>query len=474
MSSSPAKHKSSHHHHHHHHHHHREHHHSGDTTIKPIMSLASHIKIEENSRRLPRYSFVLSNVQDDCLPLEELDAIQMELEVLLSSVSLRYRALKTDYDYLEHRKHQKKNAEKEKQSGSKRKRDDKKSSSKDSNRHSHTKHSKIKSSSSNSPAQQLDQSIDAMPSPSAGGSHPNPKLLLPKNDVPNKFWLSVEPYCMPITQEDIKFLDDLIDEYTDPLVPSIPELGSHYAVRWAANDEDNAKSKRLQNSNVADDAMKKGSEKMMGQGVCGPLTQRLLSALLEDSSDMQSDVVGCSDALDSNDSCAENNPSSANRAQNGSITSLFKGGIDVEKRLKKELLDLGIFEPSDFAKEKEDEVLNEIKRVRTELQAIAEFNRNELKTLKAVAKDEMKRLDMKRKLDRIDQEIIEAYKRIFAAKQKRRPLTKHERNEIYRLVDEQKRLADQLETMPNPGFNFAVGSTVNTSAPMKAEPPSKA
>lgn len=349
----------------------------------------------------------MSNVQDECLPLEELDAIQMELEVLLSSVSLRYRSLKTDYDYLEHRKHQKKNAEKEKQSGSKRKRDEKKSSTKDSNRHSHTKHSKIKSGSSNSPAQQLDQSVDIVPyaSPSAGSSHPNPKFLLPKNDVPKKLWLSVEPYCMPITQEDIKFLDDLIDDYTDPLVPSIPELGSHYAIRWAATDEHNSKSKRLQNSNIVEDAMKKGSEKLMGQGVCGPLTQRLLSALLEDSSEMQSDVVGCSDTLDSNDSCTENNSSSANRGQASSISSLFKNGIDVEKRLKKELLDLGIFEASDFVKEKEDEVLNEIKRVRTELQAIIEFNRNELKTLRAVTKDEMKRLDIKRKLDRVDQEV---------------------------------------------------------------------
>lgn len=69
-------------------------------------------------------------------------------------------------------------------------------------------------------------------------------------------------------------------------------------------------------------------------------------------------------------------------------------------------------------------------------------------------------------------QIIEAYKCVFAAKQKRRPLTKHERNEIYRLVDEQKRLSDQLEILPNPGFNFAVGTT-DTAASMKTEPPSK-
>lgn len=72
-------------------------------------------------------------------------------------------------------------------------------------------------------------------------------------------------------------------------------------------------------------------------------------------------------------------------------------------------------------------------------------------------------------------QIIEVNKKVFAAKQKRRPLTKHERNEIFRLVEEQKRLGDLLESMPNPGFNFTVRSPVDTSsAPMKPDLPSKA
>lgn len=71
-------------------------------------------------------------------------------------------------------------------------------------------------------------------------------------------------------------------------------------------------------------------------------------------------------------------------------------------------------------------------------------------------------------------QIIEAYKRVFAAKQKRRPLTKHERNEIYRLVDEQKKLSDLLETLPNPGFNFTVNTADTATTAMKTEPPSKA
>lgn len=58
-------------------------------------------------------------------------------------------------------------------------------------------------------------------------------------------------------------------------------------------------------------------------------------------------------------------------------------------------------------------------------------------------------------------QIIEAYKRVVIAKQKRRPLTKQERIEILRLSDEQKRLSDQLEAMPIPGFNSAIGSTTS-------------
>lgn len=50
-------------------------------------------------------------------------------------------------------------------------------------------------------------------------------------------------------------------------------------------------------------------------------------------------------------------------------------------------------------------MLNEIKRVRTELHAIAEYNQSELKALHAAAKQEMKRLEIKRKLDFVDQEV---------------------------------------------------------------------
>lgn len=142
-------------------------------------------------------------------------------------------------------------------------------------------------------------------------------------------------------------------------------------------------------------------------GITGPLTQRLVAALLEENLlNAKGDLIGSSDmTTESNDSCGENNASSANRSNATSIASLLKNGIDVEIRLKKELIELGILDISDFPKEKDDEVLNEIKRVRTELESIAEYNLNELKELRIAAKEEMKRLEIKRKLDAVDQEV---------------------------------------------------------------------
>lgn len=49
---------------------------------------------------------------------------------------------------------------------------------------------------------------------------------------------------------------------------------------------------------------------------------------------------------------------------------------------------------------------------------------------------------------RLSFQIIECYKKIMAARLKRRPLTKQEKDEAYRLAEEQKRLSDQLELMP--------------------------
>lgn len=90
---------------------------------------------------------------------------------------------------------------------------------------------------------------------------------------------------------------------------------------------------------------------------------------------------------------------------NNQTLSMLKNGINIERRVKRELIEQGLLDPDDFQKECEDEILTEIKKVRTELASIAEYNYEELKKLQKAAKDEIKRLEVKRKLDAVDQEV---------------------------------------------------------------------
>lgn len=263
------------------------------STIVPIAqpNMSTLIKSSENFKYLPRYTTALTKPATELFPAEELDGIQLELEVLLSTVALRYRSLKSGFDSLDREDKNYKKNDKLTSTG-KRKRDD---ANKKSTKEAKTaasqpaKIAKVKASgSSDSPAhsQHTDDSMDGTIPPlsnsqSSSTGQTNPKVLVPKNDIPNKFWLSVEPYCMPITQEDVKLLDDMIEEYSGPLVPPIPELGPHYASRWATEDlreeQDNSNQNAKANKRFTNAAnpevnsmLKKGekvaNDKMMAEG----------------------------------------------------------------------------------------------------------------------------------------------------------------------------------------------------------------
>ncbi|XP_017488156.1 PREDICTED: transcriptional adapter 3-B-like [Rhagoletis zephyria] len=426
------------------------------------------IKIKDSSKQLPTYHAALQRSAEDYLAAEDLDNIQLELETLLSSVALRYRVLKSEYESLDKDERRIERRSKHGASGAdtpianagasssgKRKRDETSSVRKP----KHTPASSLKYSkhAKNSPvAPNTDDSLDYVPPSGSHGhgqnrDHHLQKVTLPKNDTPNKFWLSVEPYCMPLTNEDLRLLDDLLEQYSGPLVPPIPELGPHYSSIWAAEDlkevqqasNPNANSNRLKPQNSASNAMIKKAESIMDECVTGPLTQRLVSALLEEQLIQNPSELSAAAVADSSNSSSENTHSSAQ--MNFRSLSLLRNCIDIEKRVKKELIEQGILDLNDFPNNDEDEIHAEIKRLIAELSAIAEYNGAALKRLHESAAEEIKRLEIKRKLDTIDQEILEAYKRTMQNKAKRKPLSTEDQQEIYRLTSEQKALSDQLE-----------------------------
>lgn len=51
---------------------------------------------------------------------------------------------------------------------------------------------------------------------------------------------------------------------------------------------------------------------------------------------------------------------------------------------------------------------------------------------------------------------MEYYKRLQVIRQKHRPLTKQEKDEIMRLCDEQRQLSELLDAFPSPGPHFSI------------------
>lgn len=242
--------------------------------------LIPQIRTVDNNKFLPKYHQSLMRCRDEGFPAEELDAVQLELETLLSSVALRYRVLKSEYDSIlyDDKSNIKRGKHLEKtptpSSPGKRKRNNDGESSGRKPKIPQFKLAKQKlpaSASSPAQSQNTDDSQDSFPYNMMLAQQPKDqnKLLLPKNDVPNKFWLSVEPYCMTLSNEDLRLLDDLMDQYHGQLVPPIPELGPHYTAAWTADDmkeeQDNSSSlgRNKKNALGLDSDLFKRSEKIM-------------------------------------------------------------------------------------------------------------------------------------------------------------------------------------------------------------------
>jgi len=448
---------------------------SSPETAEPSSSpIIPHIRCQENAEQLPKYHAALLRPSTGELPPDDLEHIQAELETLLSTVALRYRVLKSELESNDSRRS--KNLDRApisrrggaslvpttvNNSGKPRK-----FSANSPLNHPPTKISKLKNSSASpAPSQHTDDSSDV-------SSH-NPKHIYHRNDTPNKFWLSIEPFTVPISQEDIRLLDVLLDEYAGSLAPQIPELGPHYATTWGIEDvkeeqdtnnqQQIVKGKKPNGQQNGDVMRVLRNSKKMGEGITGPFTQRLVSALMEenlinDGHHHSTATATTTTSTENSNSSLENIPNNTNMVHTRSATNLLKNGIAAERRIRKELIEQGILEAKDVTSSGEggqedvDEVLSEVQKVRSDLIAIAESNTSQLTTLKEVAHNELKRLEIKRKLDDVDHEIVEQTKRVQLAKQKGRSLSKSERDEILRLIEKQRKLSNELDNLHLPGY----------------------
>ncbi|XP_071552940.1 transcriptional adapter 3-B isoform X2 [Panulirus ornatus] len=407
----------------------------------------------DHCRSLPRYTAL---VNAEGVSMEELDGLQLELELLLSSVLVRQITLSNQLSIIYQLEKGKYVPKPPVSPGKKMKREDGDRPSK-----------KMKESSGKS------RDVLASPGPPPGvkpskvkcsvqkyepvfdvpdlGPPEQPKPPPPKNDITNRFWAYVEQYCQEITVDDIKMLEDLINSPNDDSdYYKTPPLGRHYTLRWAQEDLQDEQKEGLKlsegkkkgikgetgNSDMSDKLLKEVDMNGCSDDVAplGPLTQRLIAGLVEEN-------VLVSD-IENKDGLGHTRP--------GLIKSLGLGSASsLEKRIKKELQEQGVMETDYGNEDDDDEILSELRRCQSELRAVSSHNVTQLTRLLNLARESLVRHDLKKRLRDADQKVLEAYRTIAAARQKKKTPSKKDKDVAWKALKDREVIVKQLDLASN-------------------------
>eukprot|EP00095_Tigriopus_kingsejongensis_P012371 maker-scaffold190_size271632-snap-gene-0.23 protein:Tk12371 transcript:maker-scaffold190_size271632-snap-gene-0.23-mRNA-1 annotation:"hypothetical protein CAPTEDRAFT_174003" len=282
------------------------------------------------------------------------------------------------------------------------------------------------------------------------------KPVMPKNETPNRFWSFVEPYCAPITPEDIKLLEDLIKTHGDMAeYHKIPSLGQHYTQTWAKEDMENERQKGAgtmahaseangdTKPNVDDLVVKSEPAGHGDETPFGELTQRLVAGLMEENI-----MTSVDDSMEAAKKAGQENP---DLNKTGLIRSLNINNADsLEARVRKELEEQGLLDSNEDESAPEDdndEILEEMKRCQNELKAVSTHNLGQLKRLLKCAKEEMVRQELRNRLQKADEDVMEAYQRISTSRSKKKSPSKKEREQAWKALKEREIILKELESV---------------------------
>ncbi len=405
----------------------------------------------------PRYSSVLKRSDSDGVGMEDIDTLQNELEAMLSVAVVRKQTLKEEVQVLyeiEKYKGQGKTGRKSGPSSP-----GKRGASGGKEGRSAKKIKLISGKPASSEANKVigmpkfkpepTPAFDPLQNEQIRPDNDTIKPLLPKNETPNRFWAFVEPYCAPITPDDIKLLEDLIGGHGDMNEYfRVPKLGPHYTTRWAKEDLENERNKSSNDPNAEgkDESfqMLKRAENGNDESPFGELTQRLVAGLMEENAINPADLEDNSKKGSGESSDAEN----AGKSQ--LIKSLnVTNSENLEARVRRELQEQGILDTNEEGKEENenDEIMEELVRCQSELKSLSNHNVNQLKRLLKAAKEEMARQEIRDKLQQADNEVMEAYRKISQARAKKKPPTKKEREQAWKALKEREIILSKLESI---------------------------
>uniref|UniRef100_S4REE3 Transcriptional adaptor 3 (NGG1 homolog, yeast)-like n=1 Tax=Petromyzon marinus TaxID=7757 RepID=S4REE3_PETMA len=113
----------------------------------------------------------------------------------------------------------------------------------------------------------------------------------------------------------------------------------------------------------------------------------------------------------------------------------------LEARIREELLAQGLLDS-----EAEDEVLAELRKRQAELRAVTAHNRARKQAhIQRMAREEMRRQELRARARVADTEVMEAYRRIMGARQKKRTPTKKEKEHAWKVLKERESILKLLD-----------------------------
>ncbi|OWF35458.1 Transcriptional adapter 3-B [Mizuhopecten yessoensis] len=414
----------------------------------------------DHATECPKYTAVLTRSEDEGIGLEELEVIQSDLETLLASAGLRLKQLEHEKQILVNWQDKKDKkgltpgkVQPETPTSGKRGKVVEEKPSKKFKGATETSGKGAIHQTPTGPGRPKSKINQTKGEYDSAADSPIDLPKLPKNDAVNRFWVSVEPYCADITTEDIKVLEDLLISHQDDAdFFKVPALGKHFSDRWAEEDlleeqRDGAKinDRRRGNNNNHSGCpdvttlLKKAEQSNVDESPFGPLTQRLVSALIEENIMTPMD-----------DAMTELGGESADEAPAISPRALAKqlnigNPIHLEKRIKRELEEQGILDMEEKVEDNpDDEILTELRQKQQDLKAISQHNIVVTKSLLERAKEEMKKQEIRKKLAAADAEVLDAYRKIQAARQKKKTPTKKEKDAAWKALKERDALVKVL------------------------------
>ncbi|CAG9771627.1 unnamed protein product [Ceutorhynchus assimilis] len=348
------------------------------------------IRQMDNARLVPKYTSILSKTVEEGVVMDDLDQLQHDLEKLLSTNALRTRFFLGEYTQAD-------KDDKKTNMTAKRKKPDER-----------TKFREVKGGIrflKRDPFKLNEHTYKEIP-----------KISLPRNDNSDKFWASIEPYCAPVSKDNVAFLDSLLQEFSKEIDTKIPEVGEHYSKLWS--DE------LLGEEHSVGRPFKKIQDKKNGvhsliESFGSVLTQRLLAATIQDKVLEVGESASNAEATGSTkngDDCKTGENKTNKAESTRPKPNSHKVGTCLDRRLLKELVEQGILTKEDVQQEQpEDELLKEIKKCQDELFTINEYNLDELNKLRSAVLNDIHCNQLKDDLDKVDKQLLDLYNSFMVA-----------------------------------------------------------